>query len=132
MKMMTKTLATKFEKIGNQEQEVDPIVVARYFLVSGKAQWLATEYFPDRNECFGYVKDLAMQGGEYGYFSLTEMSEIQHPQLKIPAIERDLYYSGDQRISTLCPELADEIKRRQELQEVQSNKEQTHTNDLER
>ena len=44
MKLITKTLEERFEKIGCQSQSSDPIIVAKFFDPCGSATWYATEY----------------------------------------------------------------------------------------
>ena len=127
MKLITKELETRFAKIGRQDIS-DPTVIAKFFNPCGVATWYVTEYNPETKICFGYVTGLGYD--EWGDFSIEEMESIKCPPLNLP-IERDLY-CGEKRISEFCPELAYEIKRRQELQEIESQKEQSQNNNLER
>ncbi len=87
MKLMTKALEKRFKQVGRQEEVKDPLVIAKYFYPASAATWYATEYDPDTNICFGYVTGL--QKDEWGYFSLTELSEVVVHGIKI---ERDLWF----------------------------------------
>jgi hypothetical protein len=127
MKLLTKELVNKFQKIGSQANELDPIVVAKYFNPCGSETWYATEYFPEENICFGYVTGMYVD--EFGYFSLTELQEHKLP-LGL-RIERDIY-TATKRISEHCPELIEKIERARELQKIEKQKEQSRDNEMER
>ena len=75
MKLMTKELETRFKEIGNQENAIDPIVVAKYFNPCGSQTWYATEYNSYDQTCFGYVT--GMVENEWGRFSLKELEELK-------------------------------------------------------
>lgn len=93
MKLLTKDLEKRFKEIGSQENEKDPIVIAKFFNPCGAGTWYATEYDPETKTFFGYVKLLE---DEWGYFSLEELENINLPlDLKI---ERDLY-TKEKRLS---------------------------------
>jgi hypothetical protein len=128
MKLMTKALEQRFSQIGSQEKSADPIVVAKYFLPGHSATWYATEYDPIQGIFFGYVTGL--QENEWGYFSQVEMEAIHSPHLNLP-IEQDLYCE-EKRLSEHLPEFAQEIKRRQEVIEIETRREQERDEDLER
>jgi len=55
MKLLTKELLKRFEKVGRQEDAKDPIVIAKFFNPTGAGTWLATEYDPNSKEFFGFV-----------------------------------------------------------------------------
>lgn len=128
MKIMAKALQQRFSQIGSQEKSADPVVVAKYFLPGHSATWYATEYDPIQEIFFGYVTGL--QENEWGYFSKVEMEHIRSPHLNLP-IEQDLF-CGEKRLSVHMPELAEEIKRRQEVIEMETRREQERDEDLER
>ena len=128
MKLMTKSLQKRFSEIGSQEKSADPIVVAKYFLPGHSATWYATEYDPIQEIFFGYITGL--QENAWGYFSQVEMEHIRSPHFNLP-IEQDLY-CGEKRLSEHYPEIAEEIKRRQEIIEVETKREQERDEDLER
>jgi len=127
MKIMTESLRKRFAEIGSQEKSADPIVVAKYFLPGHSATWYATEYDPIQGIFFGYVTGL--QENAWGFFSQVEMELIRSPHLNLP-IEQDL--CGEKRLSEHLPELAEEIKHRQEIIEIETKREQQRDEDLER
>lgn len=88
MKLITKTLEERFEKIGCQSQSSDPIIIAKFFDPCGSATWYATEYDAENKIAFGYVTGLAFD--EWGTFSITELESIKRPFGL--GIERDIYF----------------------------------------
>lgn len=74
----------------SQEQNKDPLIIAKLFDTFGSATWFLTEYSPEENNAFGYVTGLSHD--EWGYVSLTELENIMHSS-GIPRIERDLYFT---------------------------------------
>ena len=99
MKLITKTLEERFEKIGCQSQTADPIIVAKFFDPCGSATWFATEYDAENKIAFGYVTGLAFD--EWGTFSITELESIKRPFGL--GIERDLYFK-EQRFKEIIKE----------------------------
>ncbi len=99
MKLITKTLEERFEKIGCQSQTADPIIVAKFFDPCGSATWYATEYDKENKIAFGYVTGLAFD--EWGTFSITELESIKRPFGL--GIERDLYFK-EQRFKEIIKE----------------------------
>jgi len=95
MKLLTKELEKRFEKIGSQEEVKDPIVIAKFFNPTGSGYWYATEYDPGEMIFFGYAIVLA-GCDEWGYFSLGELQDYKG--FGGLGIERDLY-CGEKRIS---------------------------------
>lgn len=89
MKLMTKELELRFKKIGSQETEKDPIVVAKFFNPAGIGTWYATEYNPKNQIFFGYVSIFEDFCDEWGSFSLQELEEFKGPMGL--GIERDMY-----------------------------------------
>lgn len=83
MMLMTKELETRFQAIGSQETNPDPIVIAKYFNPYGGGDWFATEYDPTDKIFFGYVSLFNDWNNEWGNFALSELEENK--------IERDLY-----------------------------------------
>ena len=88
MKLLTKALEARFKKIGRQENEKDPLVIAKFFDPQSGWTWFATEYIPEEQLFFGMVHGLEK---ELGYFSLTELESIKG-RFGL-GIERDLYFS---------------------------------------
>lgn len=96
MKLITKELEKRFAQVGSQDQEKDPIVIAKYFNPVGAGTWYATEYDPINKIFFGYVSIFGDWCDEWGSFSLAELEQVELPLgMKI---ERDLY-CGEKRIS---------------------------------
>ena len=91
MKLLTKELEKRFEKIGSQEGSENPIVIARYFCPWNNWNWYATEYNSETKVFFGYVIGFEK---EWGYFSLEELGQMG---IKI---ERDLY-CGEKPLSDI-------------------------------
>lgn len=75
----------------SQENNLDPLVVAKLFNAYGAATWYVTEFNPETKIAFGFVVGLGED--EWGYTSLTELESVKHPVLKVPVIERDLYFT---------------------------------------
>lgn len=86
---MTKKLEARFKKIGKQEDNKNPIVVAKFFNPVGAGTWYATEYNPEEKTFFGYVSIFGDHCDEWGYFTLQELEELELP-LNMH-IERDLF-----------------------------------------
>jgi len=96
MELINKGILKRFEKIGSQENETDPIVVVKFFNPVGIGRWYATEYNPEEKVFFGYVSLFEDHNDEWGYFSLEELQSIKG-QFGL-GIERDLH-CGEQKIS---------------------------------
>lgn len=90
MKLITNSLEERFKEIGSQDESPDPLVIAKFFNPYGGGTWLATEYIPEREVCFGYVHGLCPGGDEWGYFSISELESLNLPfGLRI---ERDVHF----------------------------------------
>ena len=98
---MTKELLQRFEKVGSQENENDPIVIAKFFNPCGAGTWYATEYDTETKIFFGYVSLFHDHNDEWGSFSLDELQKFQG-QLGL-GIERDRFFD-EQPISEVAPE----------------------------
>lgn len=98
MKLLTKELETRFAKVGSQENEKDPIVIAKFFNPTGIGTWYATEYIPEDRVFFGWVSLFGGQDDEFGYFSLDELQEFRG-RFGL-GIERDLHF-GEVPLSTV-------------------------------
>lgn len=101
MQLLTKELVQRFAKVGRQENNPDPIVVAKFFNPSGAGTWYATEYDPQTKEFFGYVSIFGDWNDEWGSFFLEEL-ENYHGQFGL-GIERDLYFD-EKKISEVVPQ----------------------------
>lgn len=89
MKLLTKELITRFEQVGEQNDIVDPIVVAKFFNPTGAGTWFAINYNPVDRIFFGYVSLFNDHNNEFGSFSLEELESIKG--LGGLGIERDIY-----------------------------------------
>ena len=92
MKLLTKELIERFNKIGSQEEIKDPVVIAKFFNPTGGGTWYATEYDPESKIFFGYVSIFGDWNDEWGYFSLVEL-ENYRGRLGL-GIERDIYFTS--------------------------------------
>lgn len=117
MKLITKEIENRFNEVGSQENVSDPIVIAKFFSPVGSATWYAYEYNPEDRICFGYVTGLGEN--ELGYFSIEEMESVELPYGL--SIERDLHF-GERKLSEACPELRENIERREELRKIEQEK----------
>jgi len=96
MKLLTKELEKRFAEVGSQENEKDPIVMAKFFNPAGRGTWWATEYNPEDKTFFGYASIFGDENDEWGYFSLEELESFKG-KFGL-GIERDMY-CGEKRIS---------------------------------
>ena len=86
MKLLTKAIIQKFQKIGKQDVD-DPIVIAKFFNPVGIGTWFATEFNPITKVFFGRVD---LHESEFGFFSLEELESVK---LRFGlGIERDIYF----------------------------------------
>ncbi len=90
MKLLTKELVARFNKVGSQEEIKDPVVIAKFFNPTGGGTWYATEYDPESKIFFGYVSIFGDWNDEWGSFSLVEL-ENYRGRLGL-GIERDIYF----------------------------------------
>ncbi|MFA5395088.1 MAG: DUF2958 domain-containing protein [Methanogenium sp.] len=96
MKLLTKEIIKRFAEVGSQENEKDPIVIAKFFNPTGAGTWYATEYDPKEKIFFGYVSIFGDHNDEWGSFSLEELENVECKAGL--SIERDLH-CGEQKIS---------------------------------
>ena len=96
MKLLTKAIIKRFEEVGSQENEKDPVVIVKFFNPTGAGTWWATEYNEEDKTFFGYVSIFGDHNDEWGYFSLNEL--IGFEGLAGLGIERDLH-CGEKKIS---------------------------------
>lgn len=100
MKLLTKELLERFNKVGRQEEVKDPLVITKFFNPTGAGTWFATEYDPQSKNFFGYVSIFGDWNDEWGYFSLTELESLRGPFGL--GIERDIYFK-ESKISEIMP-----------------------------
>ena len=90
MKLLTKAIIAKFERVGRQEEAgMNAEIVAKFFTPDANWTWYATEFYPEDGTLFGLVDGLEK---ELGYFSLAELESVRGP-LGL-SIERDRHF-GD-------------------------------------
>ena len=91
MKLLTQDLVDRFNAVGSQAEEEDPLIVAKFFNPTGAGTWFATEYDSKSQIFFGYVSIFGDWCDEWGSFSLEEMENfIGRFGL---GIERDLHFT---------------------------------------
>lgn len=74
MKLLTQELIKRFEQVGSQEWNHDPLVIAKFFHPYSSWTWYATEYDPENKMFFGIVVWVET---EFGDFSLEELESIK-------------------------------------------------------
>ena len=91
MVLLTKELVKKIPKLYATEEVdgKDKIAQAKLFLPGTPCTWYVVEY-DGKDACFGLVDLGYEQNIEFGYFSLTELSEQK--SLHGFRIERDIYF----------------------------------------
>ena len=72
MKLLTKELKHRFAEVGEQREEKDPLVIAKFFNPCGRQTWYVTEFYPEDNLFYGFVSLFGDHNDEWGYFSLKE------------------------------------------------------------
>ena len=91
MKLLSNVLVKRFAQVGSQENCKDPIIIAKFFNLSGPGTWYATEYDPETQTFFGYVSIFGDWNDEWGNFSLEELESFKGPFGL--GIERDLWWN---------------------------------------
>jgi hypothetical protein len=91
MKLLTQELLKRFNNVGRQEDDINPVIIAKFFNPTGVGTWYATEYNPEEKTFFGYVSIFGDYNDEWGYFSLEEL-ESYKGEFGL-GIERDLYFT---------------------------------------
>ena len=86
MKLLTKKIRNRLPKLGETDNQADPIVQVKFFCPWNHWTWFAYE-FDGEDIFFGYVKG---DFDEHGTFSLSELESVIGP-LGL-GIERDLYF----------------------------------------
>ena len=100
MQLLTKEIEKRFEKVGSQENDKNPLVIAKFFNPSGRGTWFATEYDPKEKIFFGYVSLFGDHNDEWGNFSLDELESVKGAFGL--GIERDRHF-GEKRIKEVEP-----------------------------
>lgn len=89
---MNEELEQRFAKAGRQRDEMDPIVIAKYFNPIGKGIWLACEYDSTTKTFWGYCSIWGDWNDEFGDFTLELLEIIEFPKGR--KIERDLDFEA--------------------------------------
>ena len=97
---MTKAIEQRFAKVGRQEHEKDPLIIAKFFNPTGGQTWYATEYNSEERIFFGFVSLFGDHNDEWGYFSRYELESLV-VRFGL-GIERDRWF-GEKRISEVVP-----------------------------
>lgn len=90
MKLMTEEIRAALPPLYSTEDVplADKVVLAKFFNPCGAGTWLATEF--DGEDLFFGWAEIAPGYGEWGYFSLSELSGVTLPFGL--GIERDVYF----------------------------------------
>lgn len=114
MKLINDELIARFKEVGDQSEELDPIVVAKFFDPCGSATWHITEYDEHTQIGYGYVTGMVYD--EWGSVYIPELETIKRPFGL--TIERDVY-TKEKRISEYVPALkrSIELARQRQKQE---------------
>ena len=88
MKLLTGDIRKRLPKLGETEEQDDPVVQVKFFTPDSSFTWFGIEF--DGEDLFYGLVDGHCQ--EFGYFSLSELESIRGP-LGLP-IERDLYFKS--------------------------------------
>lgn len=86
MKILTKEILAQLPKIGERQDDADPMLVCKFFYPDFSWTWYAIE-FDGEDLFFGLVDGFER---ELGYFTLSEL-EQNRGKLGCP-IERDRYF----------------------------------------
>jgi hypothetical protein len=91
MELLPENLKDQLPKLYEQGEVEDKFVYAKFFFPAGNWTWFVTEGSAEGNDFlfFGYVIGFE---GEWGYFSLRELEEVE---VKGLTVERDLYFTPD-------------------------------------
>jgi len=89
MNLLTKTCLKGVPNLLEQEAKGDNTVFYLKFFLH-HFTWYLSEINPETGEAFGIVVSQHCPNGEFGYFSLIELSQLQ---VGFCAVERDRYFS---------------------------------------
>ena len=94
MKLLTQEIRRKLPPLYSQEDDSDPMMIAKFFTPDAHWTWYAME-FDGEDLFFGYVVG---PFPELGYFRLSELEQVRGV-LGLP-VERDLWFEPC-RLSTI-------------------------------
>jgi hypothetical protein len=86
MKLLTQEIRKKLPSLGSQADNLDPIIIVKFFTPWSDWTWFAYE-FDQEDIFFGYVKG---HFNEIGSFSLSELESVKGPMGL--TIERDIHF----------------------------------------
>jgi hypothetical protein len=86
MKLLTEEIRKKLPPLGSQSDNLDPIIIVKFFTPWSYWTWYAYE-FDGEDIFFGYVKG---HFNEIGSFSLSELESVKGPMGL--TIERDIHF----------------------------------------
>ena len=86
MQLLTKEIRDRLPKLGETDNQEDPIVQVKFFCPWNHWTWFAYE-FDGEDIFFGYVKG---DFDEFGTFSLSELESVRGPMGL--GIERDIHF----------------------------------------
>ena len=91
MKLMTKAIKAKFERVGTQEGATDPLAILKLFDPCGRWTYYATEYNAEDRVLWGYcVSALEPDYDEWGH---SDLGEIEATRNRFGLhMERDLWF----------------------------------------
>lgn len=111
MKLITKELEKRFAEIGNQSQNSDPIIVAKFFNKTRQLEWYVTEYHHKNQTCCCYLNGFT---DKWGVFYLPNLESNERPfEL---TIERDIYFK-EIRLSELIKEQNKNISKDKDIEQ---------------
>ena len=87
MKLLTQEIRKKLPKLGETDNQADPVAIVKFFNPCGIGTWWAVEFDPESGVFFGKA-DLGFP--ELGTFSLEELQRYKGP-LGL-GIERDIHF----------------------------------------
>lgn len=87
--LLTQELKDRFLKVGDQQDNPDPIIVAHFFNPQGAGDWYCFSYDDVDQIFFGYVSIFKDWNDEMWYFTVQELESYKGP-LGL-GIERDRY-----------------------------------------
>jgi hypothetical protein len=94
MKLITQTLAQRFQEVGVQKEETNPLIITKFFNPCGTGEWYPTTYYPEENRCFGLVTGRIISSETsvaWTYFSIAALERLRFPPFGLP-IERDITF----------------------------------------
>ncbi|WP_452597576.1 DUF2958 domain-containing protein [Pontimicrobium sp. MEBiC01747] len=89
MKLITKTLMSRFNEIGNQSEFENPIIVTKLYSTKADIAWYIIKHNTDCDAYYGYVTG-HLHGDGFYYFSVTDL-EHRSKRYKLD-LTRDIHF----------------------------------------